>query len=242
MGRWGVEQRWVDNAIDQIDASGADGPVYLMGWSAGGRLAFAVASELRRRRREVAWVGIMDVQGEWPGRLSRLGVYLQLRRQDRSPSYRSALRRQVWLRCFYAVAAVASVPLRPLSGSSLLDRWSARSWARLVDPSLREVFQLLFAFRFRPIDVPLAVFATEIRATKTGDELLYWGPFAHNGLRSYVVAGDHFDMFAPEHIVDLAEAIGTSINDAAWDRERRSEVVSTTHRAVEVPDVARVPA
>ncbi len=242
LGRWGVEQRWVDNAIDQIDASGTTGPVYLMGWSAGGKLAFAVASELRRRRRHVAWIGILDVQAEWPGRLTRLGVYLQLRRRERTPSYRRNLRRQVRRRNGYVVAALASVPLRPLRGTSLLDRWSHRSWVRLLDPSLCEVFQLLYALGHGPIDVPIAVFSTAGRATEAGDEALWWGLFAHGGLRCYSVGGGHFDMFAPKHIVDLAEAIGTSINDAAWDQERRGDVVVTMHRTGESPDSTPIPA
>ena len=218
IGRWGVQRRWVTNAIAQIDASGVEGPLHLLGWSNGGRLAFAVATELRRQGRAVAWIEAIDVPGEWPGRLSRLGVFRQLWAQDHSPVYRRALLKKAAVsRPKYALFALAAVLLRPFRTMTFVKKRSQGKVFRYLDPAMREVWQLSWSYRFQVIDVPLALYA----CTKTtqregfGDEMLRWKPFAGAGIRSYPIEGDHFTLFDPENIGGLAGAIITSIDDLA---------------------------
>jgi hypothetical protein len=215
-GRWGVQRRWVTNAIAQIDASGVKGPLHLMGWCAGAKLAFAVATELRRQGREVAWIGVIDVIGEWPGRLSRLGVLRQLWAQDPSPIYRRARLKKVCVsRHKYALCALAAVPLRPFRFTEFVRTRPQSKIFRYLDPAMREIWQLAWSYRLQVIDVPLAIYACPQTTQREGfgDELLRWKPFAGAGIQSHPIEGNHFTLFEPENIEGLAGAIITSIRD-----------------------------
>ncbi|MET0897107.1 MAG: thioesterase domain-containing protein, partial [Mycobacterium sp.] len=47
---------------DTVQRTAPSGPIRLLGWSFGGALAILIAQELRRRGREVTWVGMLDAR------------------------------------------------------------------------------------------------------------------------------------------------------------------------------------
>ena len=59
-------KRWVHAAATAITETQPTGPLHVIGWSQGGKMAYEVAYHLREHGRTIAYCGVIDSLGEWP--------------------------------------------------------------------------------------------------------------------------------------------------------------------------------
>jgi thioesterase domain-containing protein len=197
-----------------IQAHQPEGPYHLLGWSMGGLLAMAVASQLESERRPVAFVGLLDTP---------------LPRHDACSWEQDPLLGLV-LACGSNIAGVvagldlqtrqtlrqALLALSPDERLRWLVAWGAEHHLIAPDFPLETLARqallaerhlaLLRAHTIRPIQAPLYVW-------EAGDRL--WAPHPHMDWQSStmgrvhkaVAEGNHFSMLQPPYVQNLAAQI-----------------------------------
>jgi len=200
---------WIANAVEQVVAAQPEGPVALLGYSQGGKLAFEVASILLRNGREVDFLGEIDALGEYPTlRPARWWLTRQLLAEATGPRgiwlvlRRGPISRIRW-RLMWALASM--VP--PSRRAAALAAHPNGEVTRYLEPWTVATWAVASEFDFQPAPVELTLFLTESsRAYYQADDL-WWGHLATGGVTTVPIAGTHTSMFDPGHLEVLAEAL-----------------------------------
>ena len=212
---------------DQILERQPRGPIHLLGFSAGGWYAHAVAAALVERGVSIGLFGVLDTEALQVVRLSRhvrallltsrliarLRVHLdqlfQHPREIARPKYLLGLLRAM-NNHFHRF------PVIPLTKPELVAMRSSGSEESIgetvkieLSPPDRDPFILLLQ-SYQPLRLPISVDVFAPR-TRMKHHALSWGFFASNGLRCHPMFEDHLDFMRADLMPQLAEAIEGAI-------------------------------
>ena len=197
---------------DQLLQHHPEGPIHLLGYSAGGWYAHAVAMELQARGANLGLFGVLD-SGVGARVHRRLGAALLWRHGLRRLKPPGSLRRQLRQPC----------PWRPLLRRKLAHSHQLLyRYLHLRGPSLgrlrqEEPFLALLKRDYRP--QPSALVADVFAPEQHLPELQQlWGFYARGGVRCHPLFSQHLDFYRPELAPSLAEAIAAALERA--ERER----------------------
>jgi pimeloyl-ACP methyl ester carboxylesterase len=153
---------WIDNAVNGVLEAAAEGPIALLGWSMGGKVAAAVASELRARGRDVDFLGVIDGYGEWPSLMpSRWPSLAASWRGARGPSQKwLVLRRGPLSRMRWRVAWLLSRAVPRVTSPRLRAKSPNGELSRYYDEWITAIYFAGSRLRYSPTDVALTLFRT----------------------------------------------------------------------------------
>lgn len=207
-------------ALAQVTRTRPTGPVALVGYSYGGRVALQVAQRLMEMGRAVSLLGIMDTDVSPHPRRPRQRLARKLRhlRQEIAGSFAfggiAGLAGFAAARCAHDVVGVRRA------------RQAARFWRRLLghrsllvlDRWLEMVLRLAAAVEWgarpdaAPVPVPILLFTTDDHEPGTPDDL-GWGP--HSAMLQVVpMDGDHETMLHRPHRDPLCEHLVAALLQA----------------------------
>lgn len=203
---------WVTHAADHIEAIQGSGDLMLIGYSFGARLAFATASELRQRRRVVAFLGVVEHYGEFPSlNPTRWWALRVLLRHNRSRGALHAILRygilerlNVWW-CL-GLAFLRRPPLGRLFHRIRFPKLGAL-FARPDRAAYRTVGIINQWFAPRPADFPVDLFLCDEMREKLCDDLAWWEPLCPQGLAVHRVQGAHLTIWDEDHIGPFSAAV-----------------------------------
>jgi len=214
----------------------ATGPYKLIGWSAGGVLAFEVARQLVATEREVSLLAMIDTWA--PGhnrRLSRLRAILadySYRWQLIAADWQRVMSREQNLAAFLAQRTFSKRLLRWFGRPSQGDAQarvafeargsSAENYDQWLLGYLEEA-ELGYEPKTYPGKITLLCSAREPRGLFL-DPHKGWGPFASGGVDVAVIDGDHFTMFKGQGLEQMAKHISAVIE--VYDNRRSPHAVS----------------
>jgi aspartate racemase len=207
---------WIAHHRPMFDSLPVDPPYYLAGFSFGGVLALEIARHLEDEGVEVAWLGLVDAMRP---RLNPKGIaYLRYhvqelralptkdarrrytRRLVRSGRHRSKIR--VKVRIHRILARLHVVKSKPKSFSE----------AEGMSSLKRSVFRSYLTYEATPYNEPVALFSgAGSRETALGDVTLRWSNFLTGGLEVTEIDGKHLELFSPQNIHSVGEAIRDSL-------------------------------
>jgi len=199
-----------------------EGKIRLAGYSLGGLLAFLLAQRLRRRGREIAFLGLLDSGSDtaarggppvrkWHGEIARLW----------QPASRGGGRRGI---AFATARLLSQRPAAPLLG--LLARTRARDpsgdFSLMVHRNLSMMLLVRLSGEWRSAfgqlgrldDVPVTLFRCEKRDAQNDSMDLGWSGHCAD-LRIITVGGDHDSMLRPPHLDGLRTAFITALDASA---------------------------
>jgi len=211
------------------------GPYSLLGWSVGGLLAYEVAQQLLAANEEVAYLGVIETWGPFSykrfrwirSRLAKGSYHLQatLAEQTKTAvtgkkslthflgqwkSVRGAARIAAhFMRQFRGYPA-ARPPEQDLRGSDY-ELWMNFEY---LDPAAKK-------YLIRPFPGRIHVFRAS--ATPKGlflDDLMGWGAFAEGGIDFAVIEGDHYSIFRPPGVQQMAALIAAAHAEAIEVRKK----------------------
>ncbi len=210
------------------------GPYQLLGWCAGGVLAFEVARQLVAAGHEVSLLAMIDAWA--PGhnkRLSRVRATLadySFRWQLIATDWRRVVKGEQTLAMFLARRALSKKLL------SWLGRAEGEAPARVEfearDVSAENYDQWLLGYledteqRYEPKIYPGKIMLLCSAEEPHGlflDPQMGWGPFASGGVDVAVIDGDHFTMFKGQGLEQMAAHI-SAVMDVYNDRRKRPRV------------------
>ncbi|MPZ99204.1 MAG: alpha/beta fold hydrolase [Dehalococcoidia bacterium] len=202
--------------IDEMREVQPEGPYVILGFSAGGHVAWEMAQQLRQQGQEAA-VGLLDTMapgGHWPryGRLQRLmrplagavfpfRVMAGLRGKRRRAMLRNSFRMRV-----FKTAMLVRLPL-----DNRITRASLRA-GRRPPPGGVEVVQLFLRayqdYQLQPYDGSVALFRAELQEPgRSYHPDLGWGTHVRGQLDVIPVPGHHGFIFVEPHGATLADEI-----------------------------------
>ena len=222
------------------------GPYLVLGFSAGGRIAWEMAQQLRREGEEV-FVGLLDSTA--PGaRWRKPGLYHRLMRPFVSIVFPFRVMAPLPLKGKRAVIRTTFrwqvgklVSRLGLTLDSSIVRAAIRTGRKAPAGSIEVVKAILKAhqaYQLRPYDGPVTVFRARLQdAGLAYRPDLGWGPLAPRGVEVVEVPGNHAYTLTAPHVRSLAREV------AAWaDRSLPTAGASPTAEApaVRAADRARV--
>jgi syringomycin synthetase protein SyrE len=190
------------------------GPYHLMGWSAGGMIAYEIAAQLQLAQEPVGFVGVIDT-------LSDYGSILEGRVEG--PTEAQFLERSVRKQFGDELADQLAAHTERGDIDAMFDRCQREGaidatieWATLRRHlTVRHAIALSIArYRPQPIDVPLALFTAADEGRP--DSRLGWDEVVEQGLHVVELPGTHWTIVDPAHI----QALGTAISQALRTRTR----------------------
>ena len=190
------------------------GPYHLLGFSAGGSIAYEIAQQLSRDGETVGLLGLLDTSGPGFGNLlplnARLVQHFQMLRvlgaRDRL-DYTLA-RGHAILRRFDRLSrsAVRRLPIRksppPPPPAAPVE---TRSWANV-----------LARYRHRPYCGRVDLFAAEKRdmlGLDVNDPTMGWGSVVKGEIKVHRITGDHLEIIRPPAVNELASQIRACLTD-----------------------------
>jgi amino acid adenylation domain-containing protein len=206
-----------DAYADEILASHQGGPIHLMGYSAGGWYAYAVAAALLQRGASLGMVAIVDTTATT--RIHRrLGMALFGAQVGSRllPALRSTLRQpRGQRRRRYALARLRSLnqAARLYLRMGVPGPNTIKDKLRGIAPPLSDPYVQLLYDGYRPPRLPLRVdvFATPRQLPKVHT---LWSFYAQGGVNAWPLFDRHSDFIKPELASQLAEALETALQRA----------------------------
>lgn len=209
-------EAWVDLHHRQLVTTNVSGPLYLMGWSFGGVVAAELARRLRNEGREVRFLAMVDtIRPSLKPLSSKEYIWLHLREAASIPNEAD--------RVPYLVRKFSFLLHRrfPRLGRIALTTAQRLGWGRDIvaidreckplDPLTASIRVSYLNYRGDGIDFPVCLYATEPSAARAARPVLSWSDYLHGGYRITPIAGDHYSLYAPEHIDSLATALRRDI-------------------------------
>ncbi|HEU5374409.1 MAG TPA: alpha/beta fold hydrolase, partial [Ktedonobacteraceae bacterium] len=195
-----------------------EGPYYLLGWSMGGAIAMAVASELERAQQKVAFVGLLDTYltsaEEMPPEvdpLHGLGLVMEaalartaviLSQEERESLQQTVLALPDQEKIPYVLAWGKERQVLP-EGLSLE--------VLLAQASLANTHRVLFNEYTAPIiDAPLAIWWAREPLDGSENETpghTNWEIYTKGGIQEKTVEGNHFTMISSSHVQVVAQQL-----------------------------------
>jgi nonribosomal peptide synthetase DhbF len=206
----------VAHAIKQIEAVAPSGPLYLAGYSMGGRLAFSIAAALSAAGRPIQFLGILDSLAMPQKSLSRKMEMLMtavrsgtlLRFLVVQVSRRLARDKHRLIFHFLAKITRARLPVR-------LKYFVDRCLLEALQITVMESWGAHITSMSPKIDVPIFLFRSDERPAHVPDDL-GWNMFSSN-VTIVPVGGDHHTMFDPPRLAFVRDLfIGAIQTGAGW--------------------------
>lgn len=210
---------------NQILAAHRGGPIHLMGYSAGGWYAYAVAAELLQHKAQLGVLAIFDTNATVRFH-RRLGLAMLARRLQprllsnlqgmlRPPADQSRKRYLIGRLRSLNQHAGAYVRLR-LPGPRTLAAWVTRSQGAAPSLAFGDPYVQHLIGGYRPPRLPLVVdlFAPQGRLPPLSR---LWRFYSLGGVRCRPLFADHHDFYKPELIPQLAEALEAALHQAEGD-------------------------
>ena len=202
-------QEMAKDYADQIRMTQPSGPYYLLGWSLGANIAFAVAEELERRAQQIGLLAIMD--GTLTGFeaaesnseswmiynvvLAQFGYVPALTPADPDPEARM----------------LALVRRRPGLG---LEDWPDQR-IRALQRVIKNNIALGCAYRAGRVHCPLLFFSASRNGPPLPEKLKGWQPFVDGPIEGVELDCDHRQMLLPEPMARLGPALSDAMARAA---------------------------
>ena len=224
----------VKHVIRQIQSEAPDGPVWLMGYSFGAYCSYAVAMELARLGREVAFVGLLDPSAptELPDEVAPIPVswhfFHTVARQLRAIRQGMASR----VSALVAVRVLNSRPGKPVL--ALARRM------RNPRPALRFAYYLNYYMNASkrlaamkhwyqsaekesaPLSAPTFLFRSEDHSLDEPEDL-GWGRHFQS-VSTIKLTGFHYTIFDPPHLESLCDETGKAIASIADNLKSKSRL------------------
>jgi aspartate racemase len=207
---------WIAHHRPVFDSLPIDPPYYLAGFSFGGVLALEIARQLRAEGVEVAWLGLVDAMRP---RLNPQGfAYLryharELRALPTNDSRRQYARRLIRSGRHRTKIRVKVRMHRVLAGLHLVkSKPKTFSEAEGMSSLKRAVFRSYLTYEATPYNAPVSLFSgAGSRETALGDATLRWANYLTGGLEVSEIDGKHLELFSPQNIDSVGEAIRSSL-------------------------------
>ena len=194
---------------DKIRMTQPSGPYYLLGWSLGANIAFAVAEELERRDEQIGLLAIMDgtltdfeaIESNneawmiYNTVLAQFGYVPALTPADPDPEARM----------------LALVRRRPGLG---LDEWPDQR-IRALQRVIRNNIALGCAYRAGRVHCPLLFFSAGRNEPTLAEKLESWQSFVDGPIEGVELDCDHRQMLLPEPMARLGPALSERMARAA---------------------------
>jgi len=197
------------------------GPYYLLGWSFGGVVAHAMASNLQRQGEDVALLALLDsypvsqeVQQAIPEDQEILANLIQLLSHKPEKAYKAL---------FEMLARNPAMQLHPSDVWNLLRREEAIS-SSLEENHLENIFKVLKNnFGLTRSFVP-RVFEGDIlfvSATLTSDSATrapgLWKPYIHGQIKTHEVVCAHENMMQPGSLAEIGRILTAELSNVSED-------------------------
>lgn len=182
--------------VDEIRRVEPHGPYRLSGFCTGAYIAVEMASILRKRGEDVAFLASFNADGEWKTAASGLRLHAKRLRQLRWTGklhYTAERYRYRWIWVRNRVGA-------------LLARWQPSRFARFRV----EVANDTASSNYVPTPFPGRVVLFQARMNSYADPKPFWGPLAHEGIDVRQVPGDNETMLHPPNVDILARELRSS--------------------------------
>jgi thioesterase domain-containing protein len=191
------------------------GPYQLLGWSAGGMIAYEIAAQLLAAGESVAFVGVIDTLSDYASILGSRGE-----RPTEAQFIESFVRRQFGAELADQLAAHVSrqdidAMLDLCQRHGAIDAAIERATLRRHLAVRHAIAVALGHYRPQPIAVPLTVYAAADETRP--DPRLGWDEVVEHGLTVVELPGTHWTIVAPTHIGALGTAISQSLASASVD-------------------------
>jgi thioesterase domain-containing protein len=199
----------VRNYADQIRMTQPSGPYYLLGWSMGGNVAFAIAEELQRRDEQVGLLVILDsaLAGFHADELSnepwalynlvlaQFGYFPALTRDEPSPEARM----------------LELVRERP---GLTLDQWPDQR-VHALQRVIKNNVSVTHRYQPGRVRCPMLFFSATRNPPGLAEKLESWLPFIDGPIDAVELDCDHQYMLLPEPIARLGPALSERLAQAA---------------------------
>jgi thioesterase domain-containing protein len=205
--------RWVHAAATSITETQPTGPLHVIGWSIGGRMAYEISNHLRERGRTIAYCGVIDTLGEWPSlRPSRIRRLIDLVRGAATISSKwNVIRRGPISRIKSRVILGFMLCIPPSYRASRHSANREGKYARFLDMALKDYLKLSLVYRHKQSTIPLSLFVTQPSVALYQSPDLYWSLIVGESVAIYPVAGKHATVFDGENLDSLTRAIEQSL-------------------------------
>lgn len=197
-----------------------EGPYYLLGWSMGGVIAVAVASELERVGQEIAFVGLLDayltspeiVQGQQADELEGLGVIIEVA-LTRTFVTLSLEEQQATRASILALPRQERLPqvLKWGKERKLLPDNLSLEILQLQEALVNTHLDLVNAYQAPVIETPLVVWRAR-EVAFVAQSPTPWQNYTRGGIQEISAQGNHFSMIKPPYIQTVAQQIEDNLN------------------------------
>ena len=193
---------------DQIRTAQASGPYYLLGWSLGGNIAFAVARELERRGEQVGLLVILDAN------LSNVESF-----EDGTEPW--AIYNLVLAQFGYVPALTPAEPdpearmlelvrRRPGLG---LDDWPEQR-VRALQRVIKNNLAVARTQKVTPVHCPLLFVAASQNPPPLAEKLDHWHSIVDGPIESIELDCDHRHMLVPQHMARIGPVLSAALTRA----------------------------
>jgi thioesterase domain-containing protein/peptidoglycan/xylan/chitin deacetylase (PgdA/CDA1 family) len=198
--------------VDQIRMAQPSGPYYLLGWSLGGNVAFAIAEELERRGEEIGLLVILDASVADPEAialsnepwmvynlvLAQFGYVPALTPADPDPEARM----------------LELVRRRPGLG---LDEWPEQR-LRALQRVIKNNVAVARAHQAGRVHCPLLFFSATRNPPTLAEKLEIWGQYVDGPAEAVELDCDHRYMLLPEPVARIGPALTAALARATAAR------------------------
>jgi thioesterase domain-containing protein len=196
--------------LQEIVSIQPEGPHFIVGWSMGGVIGYAIAQELLKQGRRLGALVIIDAYAPWSVSLSdRLRIHLA---SFRKRSWRSRFR---YLR--QRLSHQVEVMARRL-GFDRVEGLDGPTADRVRNSSLAQ-YQALAQYRPPPFPGSIALLraeqTAEIRDPRADDPNLGWARLVQGDIRTLPISGSHTGIFVGQNVQTVAAAVRTALGMAA---------------------------
>ncbi|KAG6877352.1 putative NRPS-like protein biosynthetic cluster [Termitomyces sp. T159_Od127] len=226
----------VDCYTSAIEKTYPSGPYYVGGYSFGGAVAFEIGKRLQGRRRDVAWIGVLNLPPHiqfrmkeliWVEVMVNLCMFLALITTEQFDILKAAMYKQFP----YLIESDAEPPSSELVIQWFFDNCNQERLAtlRLRCEDFKRWVSVAYSISYSGRDYEprgfvagalLSVFcAVPLPSMGTREEfkeqrLSKWKEFAKDGFEMIDVDGEHYTMINEEHVVSFATKLKTALTRA----------------------------
>lgn len=199
--------------VSEMLALTPDGPFALAGYSSGGVIAFEIAKQLKRRKKQVFYLGLFDT--------------FTIAAKPSSPiKFWKAIFKEAFNQYGYKLSflflsfifvdkifqkTLAKISQRTYKNIFPFDYWKSK--AQLVHMLAQK------KYHFEPFEVNTILFKSPAAVRQQDhiiDQTNGWSALIKADLKVVAIEGTHFDMFSAEKVQDLGVKLQTTLNNV-WD-------------------------
>ncbi|MFC3196161.1 amino acid adenylation domain-containing protein [Parapedobacter deserti] len=191
-----------------------NGPFALAGYSSGGVIAFEMVKQLRQHGKEVIFLGLLDTFATVPDDNGMAGTIRFWR-----AVFKEAFAQYGYIQSFLFLSFLAFDKILQLTLAQVSKRAYRRMFPADYWKSKAQLIHVLAGRKYRPAAIDMNTYLFKSFRMQVGklDESAKtngWSPFLGENLTVVGIQGSHFDMFTPEKVEDLANAVQKAINNS----------------------------